>query len=146
MFPFIYTNVVWFQFLYRINAAFCLSSKFVPYRGTTKIYPIASITASITSSTTLADTGVTYTLKADTLYRVTGWARYGTKNPEEVAVTYDNDARVAYESFPTTSTNGMVSATGIVLAGGNGTNIKLKAKFGGAAADHKVGLLIEEIS
>lgn len=32
MFPIIYTNTVWFQLLYRINAAFGVSNKFVPYR------------------------------------------------------------------------------------------------------------------
>lgn len=32
MFPIIYTYAVWFQFLYRINAAFGVSQKFVPYR------------------------------------------------------------------------------------------------------------------
>lgn len=34
MFPIIYIYTVWFQFLYRINAAFGVSPKFVPYRGT----------------------------------------------------------------------------------------------------------------
>lgn len=32
MFPIIYTNTVWFQSLYRINAAFGVSQKFVPYQ------------------------------------------------------------------------------------------------------------------
>lgn len=32
LFPIIYTYTVWFQFLHRINAAFGVSSKFVPYR------------------------------------------------------------------------------------------------------------------
>ena len=32
MFPIIYINTVWFQFLYRINAAFGVSKAFVPYR------------------------------------------------------------------------------------------------------------------
>ena len=30
--PIVYINVVWFQFLHRINAAFGVSNKFVPYR------------------------------------------------------------------------------------------------------------------
>lgn len=32
MFPIIYIYTVWFQFLHRINAAFGVSNKFVPYR------------------------------------------------------------------------------------------------------------------
>lgn len=32
MFPIVYINAVWFQFLHRINAAFGVSNKFVPYR------------------------------------------------------------------------------------------------------------------
>lgn len=35
MFPIIYTNTVWFQFLHRINAAFGVSQKFVPYKPET---------------------------------------------------------------------------------------------------------------
>ena len=35
LFPIIYINAVWFQFLYRINAAFCISPKFVPYKPET---------------------------------------------------------------------------------------------------------------
>lgn len=32
MFPIIYINTVWFQFLCRVNAAFGVSQKFVPYK------------------------------------------------------------------------------------------------------------------
>ena len=134
-----------FEILRYTNAAFGVSQAFVSYRGTTQFYPVANIITTITSSDTLADTGVSYTLKPNTFYRITGWARYNTKNPEEVAITINGNA-IVHTVYSSTTTNPSISATSVYLSGGGAGTIVLQAKYNSAAAGQQVGLLVEELS
>jgi hypothetical protein len=72
--------------VHRINAAFGVSQKFVPYRCFSPIiYKYAK--DNITAATTLTDSGVSYTIPSNKFVRITATARYISANPAEIVIT-----------------------------------------------------------
>ena len=144
MFPIIYIYTVWFQSLCRVNAAFGVSQKFVPYCKLSKI--VANITKTITTSATLDFAGLTYNVPADVnrYLRVTAWAKASGKNPETIAIATTTDAILGYSSFPTDTTNSCISTSCIINTGSNAT-IDLKVKYNGIGSNHLVGMIVEEL-
>lgn len=121
-----------------------VSQKFAPYE-----YPspkiVATLTKSITSSTTLDYTGLEYTIKANTHYRITAFAKFSS-NPLEIAICNAQNSAVfgyAANQDPSGTTMAMLSVVSYVLYGA-AIPIAIKAKYKSASTS-TVGMIVEEL-
>jgi hypothetical protein len=98
---------------------------------------------SITASTSLADTGVSYTISANKYVRITASARYSSSNPVEIKIgTGSSD----FAHTVAQSGDNVSSLTAVAYVGGysSSTTAKVYAKFSSSGTNY-VLLCVEEI-
>ena len=142
MFPIIYIYTVWFQLLHRVNAAFGVSQKFTPYRY---FSPIIHKFAkdNITASTTLTDSGVSYTIPSGKFVKITATARYISTNPEELVITTGASVFAHVSTVQGDNTFGLTATTLIGgISGDTTAKIYVKCKATGVYA---VYLTVESV-
>lgn len=91
---------------------------------------VRSVT-SITSTTTLDDTGVSYTIPSGAYVRITATARYGQSNPEEIMI-WTGSSVFAHTVAITGDNNFSLTATALIGGITGDTTAKIYAKFRGA--------------
>ena len=94
--PIVYIITVWFQSLHRINAAFGVSNKFVPYRPNydlvcNTLASATKITQTVNATYTLIS-NLTYTSTPNTIARVTAIAMNSGKVPTGIMISRSNQA------------------------------------------------------
>ena len=126
----------------RINAAFCISPKFVPYS-----FPLNGVyrrTIDFTTSTTLTDTGLSYTAQPYTMYRVTGYAEYNTGQPEEVQLE-GNGLMLANSKRESGVDYVDITASACYYFRANTTRtVNLKVRYSNASSN-RVTLIVEKL-
>jgi hypothetical protein len=98
---------------------------------------------SIAASTSLADTGVSYTISANKYVRITASARYSSSNPVEIKIgTGSSD----FAHTVAQSGDNVSSLTAVAYVGGysSSTTVKVYAKFSSSGTNY-VLLCVEEI-
>lgn len=91
---------------------------------------VRSVT-NITSTTTLDDTGVSYTIPSNAYVRITATARYGQSNPEEIMI-WTGSSVFAHTTAITGDNNFSLTATTLIGGISGDTTAKIYARFRGA--------------
>lgn len=149
MFPIIYIYAVWFQFLCRVNAAFGVSTAFVPYR------PNYDLVCEYLPKTTKGEysvgtayalvSGLPITFSKSGAYRISAYHSYSHAVPQGLIISrsnsdYASSLNILAQS-ETTSDVAVLSATvNVQTTSGTSYYIWVKAKTAGT---NQIGVTIE---